>query len=55
MDSNSLKEHIARLNELERQKHEEQRQYALNRIRELRKAQREQQERMLDVRDVISK
>lgn len=55
MVDNQLLEHVQRLNELERQKHELRKQFALNRIRELRRLQREQQERKLNARDVISK
>lgn len=44
MISNELREHIRRLNELEQQKQELKRAFALDRIRQLRRAQREQQE-----------
>ena len=40
MNSNELKEHIQRLNELERQKHEEARRYALNKIKQMREEQK---------------
>ena len=43
MNSNELREHIQRLNELERQKHEERRQFALNRIKQLREEQRKKE------------
>jgi hypothetical protein len=40
---NDLKEHIRRLNEIERQKHELKRQDALNKIKQMREEQRKNQ------------
>lgn len=40
MNSNELKEHIQRLNELESLKHEERKRYALNKIKQMREEQR---------------
>jgi len=49
MNSNeTLLEQIRRLNEQEAVKHELRRQEALNKIKEMRRAQREQQERQRD-------
>lgn len=45
MSTESMLEQIRRLNEQEAVKHELKRQEAINKIRDLRKAQREQQER----------
>lgn len=45
MNSNDLKEHIRKLNEQEQVQHELRRQAALNKIRDMRNAIREQQER----------
>lgn len=52
---NDLKEHIRRLNELELQKHEAKRQFALNRIHELREQQKREQDARVNThqRDVI--
>ena len=44
MNSNELKEHIRRLNELERLKHEEAKRYALNKIRQMREQQKKSTE-----------
>jgi hypothetical protein len=45
MTSNELREHIRRLNEIERQKHELKKQFALDRIKRLRQQKRTQDER----------
>lgn len=44
MDSNELREHVKKLNAQEAVQHELRRQQALNKIRELRRQLREQQE-----------
>lgn len=44
MDSNQLRQHVEKLNEQERQEHEQKREAALKRIKELRQQIRREQE-----------